>query len=252
MRRRRAGAGALAVSVAVGLALVAASTDEVEARQVPPDPVVQPGARHAAVGELPEPAADPEAVRDDADDILSQPKFKEPPKSWLQRFSEWFSEKLVELTRRAGSGGVLDAVGWFLVLASIGVIVFFVLRIGRTVRPDPGVELEVLVEPHRDPDEWRRLAEQCEARGEWKEALRCRYRVLIGELVERGVVRDIPGRTAGEYRRDLARAEPEAAAPFAGASDLFERAWYGDLPTGPEENRRFRRLADEVLAGTRR
>lgn len=229
--------------------LVAGATARPVAAQPAPTPNV---AAQPSLAELPEPTLDPEAVRDDADSILADAKFKEPPKSLMQRLGEWFSEKLLELTNRAGDGGVFSALGWFLVLAFIAVIAFFVFRIGRTMRTDPGVELEVLVEPRRDPDEWRKLAEQCEARGEWKDALRCRYRALIGELVEHGVVRDIPGRTAGEYRQDLATAEPDIAPAFSGASDLFEQAWYGDLPTGPEENRRFRQLADEVLAGANR
>ena len=40
---------------------------------------------------------------------------------------------------------------------------------------------------------------------------------------------------------------PEAGAAFGGASELFERAWYGNRPTGPTESERFRALADQVL-----
>jgi hypothetical protein len=37
------------------------------------------------------------------------------------------------------------------------------------------------------------------------------------------------------------------AAEFGGATELFERAWYGDRPTGAHENARFRELADQVV-----
>jgi Domain of unknown function (DUF4129) len=50
----------------------------------------------------------------------------------------------------------------------------------------------------------------------------------------------------------VAEAAPAVAAPFSGATELFERAWYGDRPTGRDEADRFRGLADEVLTGVGR
>jgi hypothetical protein len=82
-------------------------------------------------------------------------------------------------------------------------------------------------------------------------ALRCRYRVRVGELVERDLVPDVPGRTAGEYRAEVASALPEVAPPFGEATDLFELAWYADVPTGAGENARFRDLTDRVIEGAR-
>src|SRR4029450_4451834 len=58
-------------------------------------------------------------------------------------------------------------------------------------------------------------------------ALRSRYRALAPDLASRGLVEEVPGRTAGEYRRQVGRALPEAATDFAGATELFEVAWYG-------------------------
>jgi hypothetical protein len=51
-------------------------------------------------------------------------------------------------------------------------------------------------------------------------------------LAARGLVEEVPGRTAGEYRREVGRAVPAAAADFAGATELFEVAWYGRSDTG--------------------
>jgi hypothetical protein len=88
---------------------------------------------------------------------------------------------------------------------------------------------------------WRVDAEKAEADGEWKLAMRARYRWLLGELIDRQLLVNVPGRTPGEYRTDLARIRPDQATALATATDLFERAWYGNEPTGPDENRQFDR-----------
>jgi hypothetical protein len=116
----------------------------------------------------------------------------------------------------------------------------------------PTQALATRAAPRRTAVDWRKEAERLEQAGEWKGGLRCRYRALVAELVERDILRDVPGRTAGEYRAELRDHAPGAAVPFAGASELFERAWYGDLPTGPDETERFRALADDVLVGSGR
>jgi hypothetical protein len=71
--------------------------------------------------------------------------------------------------------------------------------------------------------------------------------VLVTELIERDLVDDVPGRTAGEYRAEVDAGLPAAAPAFSEASDLFELAWYADAPTGTDENRRIRGLTDQVL-----
>jgi hypothetical protein len=76
--------------------------------------------------------------------------------------------------------------------------------------------------------------------------LRCRYRALAAQLVARKVVPDIPGRTVGEHRADVRAAAPAAAPSFDEAAELFESAWYGDQPTGADENARFRAMSDTV------
>jgi hypothetical protein len=106
--------------------------------------------------------------------------------------------------------------------------------------------------PRRGPAEWRADAEAAERAGQWRQALRCRYRALVAELADRGLVEEVAGRTAGEYRAEVAGAAPAVAAPFAGATELFERAWYGEAPTGQDEAARFRGLSDEVLSGVGR
>src|SRR3546814_15185458 len=90
------------------------------------------------------------------------------------------------------------------------------------------------------------MADELEAAGRWKEALRCRHRALVADLVRRGVIPDQAGRTAREYAADVALGLPHAAAPMTDATDLFEAAWSGDVPTGAEESAGFRAHAPLV------
>ncbi|HLK42452.1 MAG TPA: DUF4129 domain-containing protein [Thermoleophilia bacterium] len=122
-------------------------------------------------------------------------------------------------------------------------------RYSRTVRSDPARRLPAVLVERRPARDWLADAVAFEQAGAWRNALRCRYRALIAELAGRGVIDEVPGTTAGEYRRAVSQEAPAVAPPFGQASELFERAWYGDEPGGADEAGKFRRLADEVLAG---
>ena len=63
------------------------------------------------------------------------------------------------------------------------------------------------------------------------------------------MVAEIPGRTSGEYRREITSAVPSVAADFGEATNLFERAWYGHAPTGAADTADFTELAVRVMAG---
>jgi hypothetical protein len=77
--------------------------------------------------------------------------------------------------------------------------------------------------------------------------VRCRYRALVAELAARGLVDEVPGRTAGEYRGEVRRNLPDAAGDFAGATELFELAWYGRGDTDAQQASRLRELSGRVL-----
>ncbi|MCU0268769.1 MAG: DUF4129 domain-containing protein [Acidimicrobiales bacterium] len=205
--------------------------------------------------QLPSPTADPDQVRRAADEILSRPEYRPPSRSLLERFFDWLGDVLDEIfgqTFGTGGGGKGTPLLWVVLVVLAVLAVVLVRRFAATRVPKQrGAEIEVDIEPRRSADEWRHEAERLEALGEWKQALRARYRVLVGELLERRVVDDVPGRTTGEYRHEVTAAAPAVAGAFTAASDLFEQAWYGDVPTGEAENRRFRELAEQVLAGAR-
>lgn len=200
--------------------------------------------------ELPPSVHRPETVRDVVDRVLSHPRYDRPPKSIPDRILEWFADQIGRVVGSLVGSGAGALVAWLFVLGAIALVVVLVVRFGRVgvpTRPSTRSS-KVMIELTRTPTAWRDEAVVLEAEGRWKEGLRCRHRAVIAELVVRGALSDQPGRTAGEYVRDLAGALPDAAPSLAAATELFEAAWYGNAETGPDEARRFAQLDAQVLA----
>ena len=199
---------------------------------------------------LPPPEHDPEAVRELADEILARPRYDEPPQSIPDRVLEWFGEQLAKVVEALVGGGGGAVVAWLVLLGAAAAVVLLLVRYGRITVPaaatDP--QPEVMVELTRTASAWRDEAERLEAAGRWREAVRCRYRALVADLVRRGTIPEQPGRTTGEHARDVAAREPEAAVAFAAATELFEAVWYGGAEAGPADAQRFRDLDARVLA----
>lgn len=187
-----------------------------------------------------------------ADEILSRPEYGDPPQSMIDRANEWISEQIGRFFEALAGGGGGAVAAWVIFGLFAALVVFLVYRLSRTVQTTPRVEVAAPAPSTRSVRDWLADAEQFEAERHWKEALRCRYRALVTDLVDRNLLPDVPGRTAGEYRSDVAASLPASSEDFARATGLFEDAWYGDLPTGPEENGRFRELASGIRAGAGR
>ena len=198
------------------------------------------------------PERTPDEVRDAIGEVLARQEFQRPPPGLVQRLREAVLDLLNRALGALLGGGRGTFIAWAIFAAAILGIIFVATRFARGVTRDPGRAVPSVAAPRRGAAEWRADAEAAERAGQWRQALRCRYRALVAELADRGLVEEVAGRTAGEYRADVAGAAPGVAAPFAGATELFEGAWYGDRPTGQDEAARFRGLADEVLSGTRR
>jgi hypothetical protein len=198
--------------------------------------------------ELPPSTHDPQAVRELADRILADPRYDRPGKSIPDRILEWIGEQLGKVIGSAVGSGAGTIVFWLVLLATVAFVGYLVVRHGRVVRLPglPSRERPVMVELTRTPTEWLQEAAALEAAGRWREGLRCRHRALIGELVRQGAVREQAGRTAREHVGDVAASRPAAASDLAAATELFEAAWYGDVPTGADESARFQSLAARV------
>jgi hypothetical protein len=193
---------------------------------------------------------DPEAVRQLADRILAEARYDRPPESIPDRIMSWVGDQIAKVLNSLVGGGGGTVVAWVILLGAIGGVVYLLVRHGRVTIPSltSGEEPEVMVELSRSAREWRAEAERLEAAGRWAEGLRCRHRALVADLVRRGAIPEQPGRTAGEYVRDVAQTLPDATPALAAATDLFEAAWYGGAATGPVESERFAELDARVLA----
>jgi hypothetical protein len=97
------------------------------------------------------------------------------------------------------------------------------------------------------PAAWLERAGRFAAEGRFREALRCRYCALVGELAGRGLLDEVPGRTSGDYERLVRASLPEVAQQFAALTALFEACWYGHEPSGAEEQVLFDQAARLVL-----
>jgi len=214
------------------------------------------------VADPPVPTHDPEDVRRIADEVLARSAFDAPERPLLRRAVDWVLRQLERLfggdpdrgldvePGAGGSGGstLFTVVVLLLAVAAVVLVVRALRgtwRRGRRAEPEA---LDVDVEGRRTAQAWDAIAQRLEAEGRWKEAMRARFGSLVERLVDRGLVADVAGRTTGELRVDVRSSLPEVADAFADAADLFDRAWYGDLPTGPSEAERFTREAELVLS----
>jgi len=200
---------------------------------------------------LPPPQHDPDDVRRALDDVLSRPELRPEPRSLLDQLRDWVLDRLGEVIEALLEGGAGSVLGWLVVVLLLAGAGVAVARLARGMRPDAAAPRPSVLPSGRSAAEWLAEAAALEQAGHWRRALRCRYRGLVAALAEAGVVDDVPGRTAGEYRFDLRRSRPAVSADFTAATELFELAWYGHRPTGDGESERFQGLARSVLAGAR-
>ena len=193
---------------------------------------------------------DPDLARRAARQILARPEFQIAPQSPIDRLRHWVIEQIARAVGAALSGRATLLGAVLLVIVAL-VVALVVRRFSRSLQRDAGVAGVPVTDQRRSPAEWLTEAAHCERSGDWRGALRARYRALVAELAARQLVDEVPGRTTGEYRVLVGRALPDAADPFGGATDLFEAAVYGDRPAGPEDNDAIAGLSGRVLARTR-
>jgi Domain of unknown function (DUF4129) len=211
------------------------------------------------VADLPPPDHSPARAREAADQILARPEYQwGDDRSVVDRIGEWVADQIGRLTAPFGgsAGGVPTWVGWLVLILLVALVGLLIYRSRAGWRRDratsPAAGGRVVVSADEGAIDWEAEVARCEAEGRWREALRARYRVLVGELARRRIIGDMVGRTAGELVDEVRVTSPAVAPSFAAATELFEAAWYGGAPVGPPDRDRFIRLAGEVGAAADR
>ncbi len=205
----------------------------------------------SAAADLAVPQDDPAQARQTADDVLARPEYRVPAPTLVERVQRWVTDIADRVLSALISGGGASLVAWGLLVLALAFVGFLVVRFGRGVTPDAGLPGRSGVPPLRTAADWRTEADAHERAERWRPALRCRYRALVAELAAEGVVDEVPGRTTGEYRAAVTVAAPGVAPEFGAVTEAFERAWYGQAPTGADDAAHLSSLADRVLTGTR-
>ena len=146
----------------------------------------------------PYPPAD--EARQRADEILARPEFAPPEQTLLQRALDWVDETVRSVLSTLLTGSAGSIIAWVVLGVFIVIVVVVASRVLRTVQSVPTHHVEH--DARRPvPPSTGRAKPTLEAEGKWKEGLRCRYRALVEALIERDMLRDVPGRTTGEFRR---------------------------------------------------
>ncbi len=200
----------------------------------------------------PRSTVDGDEVGRTVDRILRDPAFTASQETWLSRLRDdvrqWFLERLASLFD-SGAGTVLawGLVGLAVVVGALLVVrAVVVLRRGAVAEDGP----QAVVITRRPAADWLADARAAREAGDLAEAVRCGYRAVVAGLAGEGALEEVPGRTVGEYRRQVAAGRPDRVEAFARASEVFERVWYARRAASAED-------VDTVLAvatdtGTRR
>lgn len=168
-----------------------------------------------------------EGAREAAENELRKPVYRVGEKSPIEKAIDWVMDKIGDLFSeavRVTPGGVPSLI--LLVFAIVAIAIAVRLGLGPT-----GLR-EALTDRRRGAvartsEEYRAEAERFAAEGDFKEAVRARFRAIIRGLEERAVLDPRPGRTAGEIAREGGSALPAIGEDLRAVAKTFDEVWYG-------------------------
>jgi Domain of unknown function (DUF4129) len=191
---------------------------------------------------------DRDAAHEAAQHELGKPIY--PKASLTERLVAWLDELLYRLADESSSmpGGWLT-ISVLAILLVIAIVV--AVRIARrTMRTNRGGEFALFGEHELSAAEYRKIAEEYAAEGNWSAAIRHRLRAVARQLEESAVLDPVPGRTATELARDAGRATPNLATELTRAAEAFNDVTYGERPGTEAAYRMVADLDDHLRAPT--
>lgn len=197
---------------------------------------------------LPPADFDPEEVRRVTAEVLARPEYRTARPGLIDRLWAALLEFIGRLLERVAGAGGQSLVGTLVVVGVLALVALLLFRFLRRVRRDRSVELALSGAIGRSPAEWEAEASAHERAGRWREALRCRYRLVIARLAERGLVEELPGRTTGEYLKEATSADPGLGPDLRTITTAFERVWYGNRPVDESDLVGVRAVGERLAA----
>lgn len=200
-------------------------------------------------------ALDRDEARRRAIEELGKAKYGGVP-PWVADAASWVGrqlERLLELYLRFAGGPDRSGSGVspgfvIVVLVLLVAIALVVWKVGlprwRRTRRDATVEMD----PTAAPDDYRMLAQRHAEVGDWRSAVRDRFRGLVRDLEVRTVLDVRPARTAFEAAGSAARTLPDARGALMAGAELFSAVLYGDHPADPDAYARMVAVDDTVIA----
>lgn len=177
-----------------------------------------------------------------------------PP--WLLAFQERVErllnamlESLLGLNEPTGGGGRGSWFAIVLVLLVLLAAVLVVRRVGlprwNRRRTSGLIEADATV----SAEQYRSLAEAAAGRGEWRTAVRERFRSLVRALETRTILDPRPSRTALEVGTLAGRLMPDHQDELFAAAAIFNDVEYGDAVATPEHYAQLSALESVIVAG---
>lgn len=178
---------------------------------------------------------------------LSHAVYAQHEPGLAERALLWLWHTLETVRLPAGPGGA-SGLAILVALVLLAVLVVW-LRAGPLRGPAARAAAQpVLAGTVRTAAEHRALADRAVAEGRWHDAVQERFRAVVRTLEERGLIDELPGRTAQEVAVDAARALPTLAEPLRGAARLFDDVSYGSRAATAEHDTAIRALDAQVAA----
>jgi Domain of unknown function (DUF4129) len=144
----------------------------------------------------------------------------------------WIGDLLNSLTGSSPNGHA----GLAMLIALLVLVVLVVLWRAGVLRTSRRVKSQAVFDTARPASaaEYRALAEQEAASGDYALAIRSRFRACVAELTERTVLDERAGRTAYEVVADASRIAPVLREPLQPAALVFTEVVYGNRPGTPQ------------------
>lgn len=200
--------------------------------------------------------ADPDELRQTADDIVARPEFAEEQPTLVQRALDWFFRELGRLFDGALGGGGGYLIGYAILAAALALAAYLVwkhLPRRRLASSEVEPALEVDTTIRRSRHEWLAEAEEAERLERWDRAVHARYHALTTGLADERELPARPSTTSGEHRAAFAAraASAERATVFDRAVERYEEVWFGGAVAEQPDSERLARADRELLAGER-